>query len=192
MQFHPGKSKGAKGGRPPPLFLRSPARAPPSRIWWAPRLGLPPVSPGLFALGLPQLLMSSLPVSWENLASATFAPKWFQFLKKKILRWFLPNNIYCAFYHACHYIDHRTFAWMKFIWSFVAWHSLILLNCVYSIGNCESLSESVIVHSMVTHYIDHHCNSIFDTCVQTRLCARIVFIMCRTNPCYALHCGDSE
>ena len=44
---------------------------------------------------------------------------------------------------------------------------------------------------MVIHYMDNRGNSRANTCAQTRLRGRVVFIRYRTNPGSAWYCGDS-
>ena len=57
--------------------------------------------------------------------------------------------------------------------------------------NCEWLIKTVIVYLMVILYMDNHANCLANTCVQTRLRGRVVFISYRTNPGSAWSCGDS-
>ena len=62
---------------------------------------------------------------------------------------------------------------------------------VLVLQNCEWLIKTVIVYLMVILYMDNRGNSRANTCAQTRLCGRVVFISYRTNPGSAWYCGDS-
>ena len=50
------------------------------------------------------------------------------------------------------------------------------LSISVSLRNCEWLIKTVIVSMSVVYYLDIHGNSRANTCVQTRLCGRVVLI----------------
>ena len=65
------------------------------------------------------------------------------------------------------------------------------LSISVSLRNCEWLIKTVIVSMSVVNYLDIHGNSRANTCVQTRLRGRVVFIRYRTNLGSAWCFGDS-
>ena len=53
---------------------------------------------------------------------------------------------------------------------------------VLVLQNCEWLITTVIVCLTIVLYMDTHSNSRANTCAQTQLLGRVVFIRYRTNP----------